>query len=308
MKLPYLVFLSVAIVSVQPVFSQGCSDAGVCTLHSIRNNTASADEGSPGNELALGYSFGKGERSISYPTWEIEYTRRINASNQVTARLGYSLIVGELARTSGLTDLFLSLTHSLPKKGNWQKSWIAGFKLPFDEADIEENGIHLPMPYQTSLGSFDFVAGFNLMRNRFGSTLAIQQPIRATNGNQFLPENYSSVPLALRYLPSNRFTRKGDLLLRFSYQLPVDERLSFRPSLLAIYHLGNDSYVDLNKLTRSIARSSGLTANANLFLNYHPGKKGEWELSLGTPFVVRTNRPDGLTRSFVGALNYRIHF
>ena len=40
------------------------------------------------NELALGCRFGK-ERSISHPPGEIEYTRRINASNQVTARSGY---------------------------------------------------------------------------------------------------------------------------------------------------------------------------------------------------------------------------
>jgi hypothetical protein len=293
---------------------QGCSDAGFCTIHSIKNNTEKK-QADKNNELSAGFIFGKGERSVSYYTWELEYTRSITERTSATAKLGYSFINGELAKTSGLTDLFLSVNHAfdLPAgkagiKSKWRKSFVAGLKIPFDKADIAEDGIHLPMPYQTSLGTTDLVLGLNFIRNSFGATIAVQQPLKSVNGNQFLPENYPSVPLVNRYLPSNRFTRKGDVLLRFSYNFDLDKRFSIRPSLLGIYHETNDTYVDANKITREIAKSAGLTANANVFLDYRLKDKSGFELSLGTPFVVRTNRPDGLTRSFVAALNYKFSF
>jgi hypothetical protein len=288
--------------------AQGCSDAGFCTIHSIKNNTRGSSQNDKKNELVTGFVFGKGERSVSYYTWEIEYTRNITRRTSATAKPGFSFISGELAKTSGLTDLFLSVNHAYDVKSKWHKSFIVGLKIPFDKADIVKKGIHLPMPYQTSLGTTDLVLGLNFIRNSFGATVAVQQPLKSVNGNQFLPENYPTVPLVNRYLPSNRFTRKGDVLLRFSYNFDLDKRFSIRPSLLGIYHEANDSYIDINKITRKIAKSAGLTANANVFLDYRLKDKSEFELSLGTPFVVRTNRPDGLTRSFVAALNYKFIF
>jgi hypothetical protein len=288
--------------------AQGCSDAGFCTIHSIRNNTKKSVETDKNNEVTAGFIFGKGERTVSYYTWELEYTRSINERTSATAKLGYSFISGELAKTNGPTDLFLSVNYAFDVKSKWQKSFVAGLKIPFDQADIVEEGIHLPMPYQTSLGTTDLVLGLNFTRNSFGATLAVQQPLKSVNGNQFLPENYPTVPLANHYLPSNRFTRKGDVLLRFSYNFDPDKRFSIRPSLLVIYHETNDTYVDVNKITREIAKSAGLTANANVFVDYRLKNESEFELSLRTPFVVRTNRPDGLTRSFVAAINYKFSF
>jgi hypothetical protein len=288
--------------------AQGCSDAGFCSIHSIKNNTIDEHGDTSPNDFGAGYTFGKGERSVSYYTLELEYTRLISQRTSATARLGYSFISGELANTNGLTDLFLSVNHTFDNRHSWKKSFIAGLKIPFDQADITRHGIHLPMPYQTSLGTTDLVVGLSLAKKAFGATVAVQQPLKSVNGNEFLPENYPNVPLANRYLPSYHFTRKGDVLLRFSYRFEIDSRFSIRPSLLGIYHEANDAYLDANKVERSIERSSGLTANANVFANYRLDKRNELELSLATPFIVRTNRPDGLTRSFVAALNYHYRF
>jgi hypothetical protein len=129
------------------------------------------------------------------------------------------------------------------------------------------------------------------------------------NGNRFLPADYPAEPLAAKYLPTNLFERKGDALLRFSYNFDLNNsRFSIRPSLLGIYHLGNDSYSDMNKMRMEIEKSSGLTMNGNVFVDYRVTKTSSFELSLGTPFVIRTNRPDGLTRSFVGSVEYKFSF
>jgi hypothetical protein len=300
-----VIVLSVLSLNVK---AQGCSDAGFCTIHSIKNNTGKSGKDNKNNEVAVGFNFGKGERSTSYYNWEVEYTRTLTKRTSVTGKIGYSFISGELANTNGLSDLFLSVNHAFAIKRKWQKSFVVGLKLPFDKADIVKDGIHLPMPYQTSLGTTDLVLGLNFARNSFGATIAVQQPLKPVNDNRFLPENYPSVPLANRYLPSNKFSRKGDVLLRLSYNFKLDKNFSIRPSLLSIYHEANDTYVDANKIRREIEKSAGLTANANVFVDYRLKDHSEFELSLGTPFVVRTNRPDGLTRSFVAAINYKFNF
>jgi hypothetical protein len=289
------------------LLAQGCSDAGVCTIHSIKNNTGTGDDNKD-NDIAVGFAFGKGERNISYYTPYIEYTRSLNSRTSLTAKASFAFISGELANTSGLSDLFVSVNHAFDTKGKWQKSFIAGLKVPFDRSDIIKDGKHLPMPYQTSLGTTDLVLGINYNRNAFGITLAVQQPLKSINGNNFIPENYPANSLAQKYLPTNEFSRKGDALLRFSYNYKLAEKLSVRPSLLGIYHLANDSYLDANKIRMNILNSNGLTLNGNLFLDYSFNNGSGLELSVGTPFIIREKRPDGLTRSVVASIEYRFSF
>jgi hypothetical protein len=289
--------------------AQGCSDAGVCTLHSIKNN-AEGHESKDGkkNDISVGFAYGKGERSTNNYTGYLEYTRAITQRTSLTGKLGYSFISGELANTNGLTDLFLSVNHAFDANKKWQKSFVVGVKLPFDGADIVENGIHLPMPYQTSLGITDLVLAINYNRKSFGATLALQQPLKAQNENKFLPGDYPAQPLALKYWPSNEFERKGDLVGRVSYKFKTGERFSIRPSLLGIYHLANDTYADDNKMRRPIYNSTGLTLNGNVFFDYRLKNGNGFELSLGTPFIVRDQRPDGLTRKIVASLEYQFSF
>ncbi|WP_276500352.1 hypothetical protein [Terrimonas pollutisoli] len=305
----------VTIISVQS-HSQGCSDAGVCTLHSIKNN-AEAHESKEGkkNDISVGFAFGKGERSTDNYTGYLEYTRSITNQTSVTGKLGYSFVNGELANTNGWTDLFFSVNHAFDqpadKKGankKWQKSFVLGLKLPLDGADIVKHGIHLPMPYQTSLGTIDLVLALNYNRKNFGATLALQQPLKANNENKFLPGDYPATPLTLKYWPTNEFERRGDIVGRVSYSFHTGERFSIRPSLLGIYHLGNDSYADDNKTRRKIYNSPGLTLNGNVFVDCRLKNGNGFELSIGAPFVVRDQRPDGLTRSFVTSLEYQFSF
>lgn len=303
------VLFFVTIILMKQASAQGCSDAGVCTLHSIKNN-AEGHEPKNGkkNDLSVGFAYGKGERSTNNYTGYLEYTRSITQRTSVTGKLGYSFINGELANTNGLTDLFLSVNHAFDVKAKWQKSFVLGLKLPFDGADIVRNGIHLPMPYQTSLGTTDLVVAINYNRKNFGATLAVQQPLKPINENKFLPGDYPSQPLTLKYWPTNEFDRKGDVVGRVSYNFKTGERFSIRPSLLGIYHEANDTYLDDAKNRRPIYNSRGLTLNANVFVDYHLKNGNGFELSLGTPFVVRDQRPDGLTRSFVASIEYQFSF
>jgi len=309
-KMTMLLSVAVFICSFNKVNAQGCSDAGVCTIHAIKNNTEGESSfGKTKNEITVGFSFGKGERKTNDYTTAVEYTRSLSNQTSVTGKLSFSAISGELANVRGLGDLFLSVNHAFDVKKTWQKSFIVGLKIPFDDADITKNGIHLPMPYQTSLGTTDLVLGLNFIRKSFGATIAVQQPLKPTNGNRFLPQDYATNKLAAEYLPTNKFVRKGDVLLRFSYNVVFnDKKFSLRPSLLSIYHEANDTYLDAANIRREIAKSNGLTLNAILFAGYKLNSTSGFELGLGAPFVVRTSRPDGLTRSVVASLDYKISF
>jgi len=231
------------------VIAQGCSDAGVCTIHAIKNNTQiSGANLADDNTIVVGFAWGKGERNTSVYTPYVEYTRTLTPKTSITGKLNFSAVTGELANTHGPADLVVSINHSIDNKRKWQKSIVIGLKIPLDQADIVENGIHLPMPYQTSLGTTDLVLGLSFFRRSFGATVAFQQPLNKVNGNRFLPADYPSIPLATEYLPTNYFGRKADALLRVSYNFDINNsRFSIRPSLLGIYHTGNDSYADMNK-------------------------------------------------------------
>ena len=303
------VFLIVIIFITEKTYAQGCSDAGVCTLHSIKNNAEGHDtKDGKKNDVSVGFAYGKGERSTNNYTGYLEYTRSLSTRTSLTGRVSYSAISGELANTSGPGDLFLSFNHAFDVKKKWQKSFVVGVKLPFDGSDIVENGIHLPMPYQTSLGTIDLVIALNYNQKNFGATLALQQPLKAQNENKFLPGDFPVQPLALNYWPTNQFRRKGDIVGRTSYRFKLNDRFSIRPSLLGIYHTGNDTYEDSNKIRRAIFNSNGITLNANVFFDYRLKKGNGFELSLGAPFIVRDQRPDGLTRSFVASLEYQFSF
>lgn len=98
--------------------AQGCSDAGVCTIHSIRNNTTTEQDKNK-NDIVAGFAFGKGEENVTNYTPYIEYTRSLNTRTSLTAKASFSWISGELANTSGLSDLFVSLNHAFDTKGKW---------------------------------------------------------------------------------------------------------------------------------------------------------------------------------------------
>lgn len=304
-----LIALFIFFLSVNELKAQGCSDAGVCTMRSIKDNSGSLKlDKKNKNDLTIGFGYGIGEEATQNYTGYLEYTRRVSSKTSLTGKFNYTSISGELANTSGPGDLFLSINQTLGEKKKWQKSFVLGFKVPLNSSAIMKNGIQLPMPYQTSIGTFDLLMALNYSRKSFGATIALQQPLSSTNKNKFLPGDYPSIPAASNYWPTNEFSRKGDLVGRVSYSLKTGERASIRPSLLGIYHLGDDTYINAAKISTAILNSKGLTLNGNIFFDYRLKNGNGFEFGFGAPFIVRDQRPDGLTRSLVISLGYQFGF
>jgi hypothetical protein len=163
------------------------------------------------------------------------------------------------------------------------------------------------MDYQPTLGTFDLIIGAAYAINNFQIVAAIQQPL-SQNGNEFISGNYPENSALRNFQTTNKFKRSGDVLLRVSYPIRLYRDLTITTSILPIYHLANDKYTDEYEIENEIIGSRGLTLNGNIYLDYKLNEENSIQLNVGAPFIVRDSRPDGLTRSFISTLEYKITF
>ncbi|MBL7798716.1 MAG: hypothetical protein JNJ90_19620 [Saprospiraceae bacterium] len=282
--------------------SQGCSDAGVCTLNGFKPQESGDATGPMQNQVKAGVSFGGADNSISILSNHLEYNRQFGDKLSADLRLTSLSQSGNGISRFNLSDIYLTANYAASEMARF----TAGLKIPLNSANTEHDGIPLPMDYQSSLGTFDLVLGFGFAIRKLQLAVALQQPL-TQNENVFLAAN--SPAEALREFPStNQFQRSGDVLLRLSYPLSLGEKLTLTPSVLPIFHLANDKYTDETNVEREIEGSQGLTLNANAFLDYNLSESSALQLGVGLPLVVRDARPDGLTRSFLASLEYRVRF
>jgi hypothetical protein len=289
-----LVFLAI------DIYGQGCSDAGFCTLNSFMPHADSAEFHS---KLKVGANVGAADYSIGIFGSYLEFNRKISKKLGGDIKLTMLSQSGNTISEAGLSDVFLNLNYEATDRF----IFTAGAKMPLSDGNKSMNGLALPMDYQSSLGTFDLILGAAYKLRKLQAVVAYQQPL-TQNNNSFLATEYSSESPLGDFQSTNQFHRKGDVLVRVSYPIQATKRITITPSLLPIYHLGNDTYIDELNFTREIEGSSGLTLNANVYVDFAVGNASMLQLNLGTPFVVREARPDGLTRSWIVNLEYAVKF
>lgn len=295
------------VINVQ-VYAQGCSDAGFCTIGSIKPQ-GSALQNIKKQKLTVILANGIGDESVYVFTPGIQYDNQLSERWAIQAKITANYASGNLGNAFGLGDAYLSGTYSIKDKSSWKKSILLATKLPLNNGDIREGTRPLPMQYQSSLGTVDIIGGFSITNNKWAFATALQQPLSGTNRNTFLPA-YWNTAAALKYAATNDFKRKGDVLLRAGYNVVPNKKFNINLGLLGIYHLGEDSYIDGNISNQpiEIAGSEGLTLNGTAAAWYQVSNKFSIGLTGGVPFVVRDVRPDGLTRSFVIAPEFIFNF
>ncbi len=284
------------------VNAQGCSDAGFCTINSIKPSLEKGTAGSK-NQIKVGVSYGSADNSISVFGNYIEYNRTFNDKFGMDVKLTALSQSGNSISIFGLSDAFLNANYQLNKR----VKLILGTKIPFSNGNAKKNGLALPMDYQASLGTFDLILGMGYEMKKLQLVLALQQPL-TQNSNRFFAENYPVGSKLRSFQTTNQFKRSGDLLCRISYPIALNKKLTCTPGLLPIYHIRNDRYTDIFNMEREIKGSAGLTLNGNIYFDYMIDNKNALQFNAGAPLVVRDTRPDGLTRGFVANLEYRIKF
>ncbi len=284
------------------VYAQGCSDAGVCTMNSFKPHNSDSTV-VVNNQFKIGAFVGKADNAILVYGSYVEYNRQLGNKLGLDAKLTTLAQQGNGISVMGLSDCFVNLNY----KAHEKLKLTIGAKIPLTNANRSLNNLPLPMDYQASLGTFDLIVGMGYEIKRMQVVVAIQQPL-TQNNNQFIASNYPLNAKLRTFQSTNTYERSGDVLLRVSYPVKINSKLKLTPSILPIYHLTNDRYTDEFKVKREIKGSQGLTFNGNAYLDYEINSTNFLQLNVGMPFIARAARPDGLTRSFVANLEYRIKF
>jgi hypothetical protein len=283
-------------------YAQGCSDAGFCTINSFKPNSKGNKE-VLNNQFKIGAFYGKADNAIAVYGNYVEYNRMVSKKFGFDAKLTTLAQNGNGISTFGLADVFLNANYKASEK----LTFTVGAKMPLSNANKSKNNLPLPMDYQASLGTFDVIFGIGYEVNKLQLVAAIQQPV-TQNDNLFFASSYPVNSNLKAFQSTNKFIRSSDVLLRVSYPISLNKKLQFTPSLLPIYHVANDKYTDELNVQREIIGSQGLTLNGNMYLDYAINNKNSIQFNLGIPFIVRDSRPDGLTRSFIANVEYRIKF
>jgi hypothetical protein len=282
-------------------YAQGCSDAGICSIaHGFQSNIENYK-----NNIEIVTLFGAGESDVTYFSPFISYTRKLNEKLSLSTKVTFSTAKGSFGTISAFGDAYLIGNYSFKEKNSKQWSTLVGWKFPFTSSNLKINEVSLPMDYQSSLGTFDLFLGSNFKFRNWDFNTAVQIPIFNNNKNSYFKE-YSG---ADDFPSTNLFERRSDALFRVTYSVKTqNQKFIFKPNLLFIYHLGEDSFENIFGVREAIIGSDGLTINGNLISSYLINQQNSIELSVAAPFVVREIRPDGLTRSFVAGILYKYSF
>jgi len=278
--------------------AQGCSDAGFCSAGAMQ--TGVTDNLTRGNSYGAAVTAGIGENSTLILSLQAEARLQLTSKDQLEVKVPFSYADGNLGSYAGVGDPIITVTRKFRKKF----SATIGTRIGSGNANGMDNGKVLPMPYQSSLGTTDLIAGAGVKIARYLSVAAgYQQPLIQYNQNTYatgimtplLPQEYI-------YFDSRKLERQGDVLLRLDGTLQI-QRVTLSLGPLLIYHLGEDTYIDNNGARATLTGSDGLTLNIAGSARYKCAA-GIFELVGGTPMIVRDSRPDGLTRALVLTLRY----
>jgi hypothetical protein len=297
-----LVLLIAILLSQTVLLAQGCSDAGFCTIESFKPSVADT-VGTWNHQVKMGAFYGSADNRISVHGAYVEYNRRWNAKWGSDVKLTSLAQRGNQLSVIGLSDVYVNANY----KAGERFRLTLGLKVPLTDGNREQNERALPMDYQASLGTLDLLVGFGYSIKKLQVVMALQQPL-TQNGNQFLASSYASQSVFRSFQSTREYKRSGDVLLRLSYPVSIHSRLKITPSLLPIYHLQNDTFMNESNREQEIEGSQGLTLNGNFYVDYTLSRKHSVQLNAGMPFLVRAARPDGLTRGFIANLEYKIRF
>lgn len=303
-KIIYALFLF--IITANSSYSQGCSDAGFCTMGSSK--PSGIVDSLYRQHFKFTLSYGAGEQGVTVvqaiPELELSFFK----NNSIQLKLPFNTITGNLGDNNGVGDVALSITQRFVRNASNSFSFSAGMKLPTGTTDeASDNTYSLPMPYQTGLGTTDLVVGAAWNYKTWNVSAGYQTVLNHDNKNTFLRSRYPGDSDAAGYFESNLLERGDDALLRIEKQFHI-KKFMITPGLLGIYRLTEDKITDETGKQVAVKGSDGITLNITATAAYAVSNRFDLQLMFGAPAVVRDVRPDGLTRSLVLNLGFRYNF
>ena len=246
-----------------------------------------------------------------------DFNFSINSKTSAQIKLPYNITRGVLSNTSGLGDISISATRNLVYKEKYQINLTVGGKIPTNNATKKsDDGRPLPMYYQSSLGTFDFVCGLSMVTKNWLFAAGYQMPFNRVD-NAFTWGAWAGSPLhekALEYPLSNQLMRGKDIMFRVERNFRFS-RFNTYIGLLPIYRLNKDEITAPKSTRRTTVvgnkgedGSDGLAMTLLYGFGYRFSTKTAIKFLLGKVIVRREINPDGLSREVVNTLSFEYRF
>ena len=307
--------LSILFFASANAFSQGCSDAGFCTMGAMKPDQ-------PYNKKlqfklrSMELSFYRGETTttpvIYVATADLNFSLTSKSSFQI--KVPYMMVrSGKLGETEGLSDLSLCYTRSLLSTDRFDINFSVGGKIPTNKSDLTSNKFPdepLPMYYQTSLGTYDFITGLSLINRKWLLATGIQIPVKHINQNIFDWTDFPTFPDQTKleeYGQANLLKRGVDVMLRMERNFRLS-RFNFSVGLLPIYRITNDRITNRQGVEVKPDGARGLALSGIITGGYNFTVRSGIKLLWGRKIVQREKNPDGLTRHIVSSITYYYRF
>ncbi len=305
-----IIFSGFIVFSSWVAFSQGCSDAGFCTMGAMKPDQ-------PFNKklaiklrsIEIGFYRGTTPLTPIIYVATADFNFSLNSKTAFQVKLPYQAVRGQLANTSGVGDISLCITRTLLNTEKFDINLSIGGKIPTNPSDKDAEGYPLPMYYQTSLGTYDFITGISFISRNWLFATGIQHPFNR-NENQFLWEAWkgtSEEAYINRYNQARALKRGTDVMLRVERNWRFS-RLNFSLGLLPIYRINNDEITLANGTRSKPEGAKGLALSGIFTTGYSFNVKTGVKLLIGHKIVQRDNNPDGLTRELVTTVGYYYRF
>jgi hypothetical protein len=320
MKNCYLIVFALSALSLLSfsAFSQGCSDAGFCTMGAMKPDQP-FNKKIPFKLRSMELSFYRGSTTLS----PIVYVGTLDMSFSFLddktffqVKLPYQAVKGNFGSTSGLSDISLCLTRKIATSGTFDYNLSVGTKIPSNKSDLTDDTHDLPLPmyYQTSLGTYDFIAGISMISRQWLFATGIQHPFNK-NKNHFrwgpwepVYLNGEGVDYVRSYDVGYELKRGTDVMLRIERNFRFS-RINFSAGLLPIYRVTRDEITQAGTGKRIKPEgTTGLALSAIATAGYSFNIQSGVKVLYGRKIRQRDHSPDGLTRHDVMTVSYYYRF
>lgn len=314
-----IVFISLSVIlTPAKCLSQGCSDAGFCTMGAMKPDQP-FNRNIPLKLRSMEVSFYRGTTVLSPVIYvgTLDMTFNIaGEKNLLQLKLPYQAVEGNLGSTSGLGDLSICVTRQLSTIGNFDLNFSLGAKIPSNKSDLRNDSHDLPLPmyYQTSLGTYDLVAGGSMISRSWLFAAGIQHPFNK-NENTFtwapwIPVylNGEGADYIRSYDGAYKLKRGTDVMLRIERNFRFS-RINCSVGALPIYRITRDEVtaVSTGKRLRPDG-TTGLALSAIATAGYSFNIRTGIKILYGKKILQRDLNPDGLTRHDVTTVSYYYRF
>lgn len=234
----------------------------------------------------------------------------LNSKNSFQVKIPYLATQGSFGETSGLSDISLCFTRNIFSTEKYDINFSLGTKIPTNQSDLSEDGKPLPMYYQTSLGTYDAIAGVSFINRNWLFATGIQHAFNQ-NENKFLWNtwpDYPSQEYVQKYGRAYELKRGTDIMLRIERNFRFS-RVNITLGLLPIYRVNKDEIgTPLSDERFKLDDAQGLAMSAIGTAGYSFNVQSGMRFLYGHKIVQRKENPDGLSRVEVMTLSYYYRF